>query len=160
MKNILRNGFFLISAFAVTASMFSIPNVAVAADPPRAIEACLSAWGSHPFGSAPRYKTLTTSVRVFGVGKNTEDREVTRSPALVYVSPGVNVMGGTVVELLNPKGWYCLRSTVNVMGGLTIRLHCDAKLAFSSGGTTVMGRNPGEKGITVMGSTTIERVGC
>lgn len=121
---------------------------------------CLKAWGKHPFGANPAYKTLATSVKVFGIGEDPKDTEATPSPSLVMVNPGVNVMGGTTVELLNPKGWYCFRTNVNVMGGLTIKAHCKAHLASATDGTTVMGNNSDKKSITVMGSTNIELVGC
>jgi hypothetical protein len=127
------------------------------------IATCLKTWGKHPFGKNPTFKTLSTSVKVFGIGKNTADTEETSSPALVLINPGVNVMGGTTIELLNPNGWYCLRTNVNVMGGFTIRAHCKAHLASASeggSGTTVMGNNADQKGVTVMGSTQVEFVGC
>jgi len=124
------------------------------------IAACLKAWGKHPFGKNPTFKTLSTSVKVFGIGSNTSDTEVTSSPTLILVNPGVNVMGGSVIELLNPNGWYCLRATVNVMGGLNLRAHCKAHLASSKDGATVMGNSAENKGVTVMGSTNVERVDC
>ena len=136
------------------------PMVVSAQEVDSSITACLKAWGTHPFGNNPQFKTLQTSVKVFGIGKNTSDTEITNSPSLVLVNPGVNVMGGTVIELLNPNGWYCLRSTVNVMGGMNIRAHCKTHLASASDATTVMGNNSENKGVTVMGSTTIERVDC
>lgn len=126
----------------------------------QAVAACLKAWVTHPFGDRPSYRVLGTSVKVFGIGSSSADTEKTTSPALVVVNPGVNVMGGSVIELLNPNGWYCLRSTVSVMGGMTIRLACGAQLASLSGTATVMGNNADQKGVTVMGSTTVERVGC
>lgn len=124
------------------------------------VAACLQAWGSHPFGERPSYRVLSTSVKVFGIGQASGDYEKTAGPSLVVVNPGVNVMGGSEIELLNPNGWYCLRTTVNVMGGLTIRLACNAQIAMASSGTTVMGNNAEQKGVTVMGSTTVERVDC
>jgi hypothetical protein len=124
------------------------------------LAACLKAWGKHPFGNSPAYRTLSTSVKVFGIGQDTVDNQVTAEPALVLINPGVNVMGGSRIELLNPRGWYCMRTTVNVMGGMEIKVHCDARLALTSDGTTVLGNNPENKGVTVMGSTRVERVGC
>ncbi|NOT13763.1 MAG: hypothetical protein HOP23_18380 [Methylococcaceae bacterium] len=125
------------------------------------ITTCLNSWGQHPFGPNPNYKTLSTSVNVFGIGDDPSDSEVTDSPSLVMVNPGVNVMGGTTIELLNPNGWYCLRSNVNVMGGMTIRLHCKAHLASATEGTTVMGSSSSnQKSVTVMGSTQVEKTGC
>jgi hypothetical protein len=144
------------------AILFNMPTFA--ADEGSPISSCLKSWGTHPFGADPKFKTLTTSVKVFGIGKDTIDSDVTDAPALIMVSPGVNVMGGSTISLLNPNGWYCFRSNVNVMGGLTIKAHCNAKLASSTEGATVMGSNPDQskeqKGVTVLGSSTIERVGC
>jgi hypothetical protein len=138
--------------------LFSMPNFATEID--GSIANCLKAWGTHPFGTNPSYKTLATSVKVFGIGENPKDSEVTNSPSLVLVNPGVNVMGGTTIELLNPNGWYCLRSNVNVMGGMTLKVHCKAHLASATEGVTVLGSNSDKKSITVMGSTNIETIGC
>ena len=145
---------------AVLCLLLSAPAAVSAQQVDSSIAACLKAWGKHPFGNNPTFKTLSTSVKVFGIGKSTSDTEVTSSPTLILVNPGVNVMGGTVIELLNPNGWYCLRATVNVMGGLNLRAHCRAHLASSTDGATVMGNNAENKGVTVMGSTNVERVDC
>ncbi|MBK7472779.1 MAG: hypothetical protein IPI73_21350 [Betaproteobacteria bacterium] len=149
-----------IASAAVLCLLLSAPAAVSAQEVDSSIAACLKAWGKHPFGKNPTFKTLSTSVKVFGIGKNTSDTEVTSSPTLILVNPGVNVMGGTVIELLNPNGWYCLRATVNVMGGLNLRAHCKAHLASSTDGATVMGNNAENKGVTVMGSTNVERVDC
>jgi hypothetical protein len=141
-----------------TAMLMSASSLANETD--RAIASCLKAWGTHPFGKNPRYRTLATSVKVFGIGGNPADTERTNSPSLVLVNPGVNVMGGTTLELLNPNGWYCFRSNVNVMGKLRIRAHCNAHLASAHDGVTVLGSNSENKSVTVMGSTRIELVGC
>ncbi|MDD5410351.1 MAG: hypothetical protein PHF31_02905 [Methylobacter sp.] len=140
------------------AILFSMPAFATETDD--SIANCLKAWGKHPFGNNPTYKTLATSVTVFGIGDESSDLEVTNSPSLVLVNSGVNIMGGTTMLLLNPNGWYCLRSNVNVMGGLTIKVHCKAHLASATESATVLGSNPDNKSITVMGSTEIEPVGC
>ncbi|MEQ1638178.1 MAG: hypothetical protein ABL903_15975 [Methylococcales bacterium] len=137
---------------------FNVPTFA--AEEEGLMANCLKAWGNHPFGNNPKYKTLATNVKVFGIGEDPKDSEVTDSPSLVMVNPGVNVMGGTTIELLNPNGWYCFKSQVNVMGGLTIKAHCKAHLASATGGTTVLGSDSNKKSVTVMGSTEIELVGC
>lgn len=124
------------------------------------IAACLKAWGTHPFGANPRYKTLSTSVKVFGIGDSPIDAQPTSAPALVLVNTGVNVMGGATLELLNPNGWYCFKSNVNVMGSLKIRAACKAHLASARDGTTVLGSNADNKSVTVMGATQVELVGC
>jgi hypothetical protein len=124
------------------------------------VNSCLNAWGSHPFGKNPSYKTLSTSVKVFGIGSDTADTETTQTPALVLVNPGVNVAGGSVVQVLNPNGWYCFRTTVSVMGGLTIKAHCKSHLATTAG-DVLGGANAADgKGVTVLGKTQVERVGC
>jgi len=145
---------------------FALPLVAFVPPPahaqdgsaPAAITACLAAFGEHPFGNDPDYRTLPVKVKVFGIGKDTVDGTRTDAPELVYVRTGVNVAGGSVVQLGNPNGWYCMRSAVNVMGGLAIRLACGARFAMLGEGTTVMGSAAdGDTGTTVMGSTRIER---
>ena len=146
----------LLSLFSVT----TLSCMPLYAEESGLMASCLKAWGNHPFGNNPRYKTLATNVKVFGIGEDPRDTEVTDSPTLVMVNPGVNVMGGTTIELLNPNGWYCLKSQVNVMGGMTIKLHCKAHLASATGGTTVMGSDANKKTVTVMGSTEVQRVGC
>ena len=146
-------------ALALGASLLAhSPASAQEIDP--SIATCLKAWGKHPFGRNPQYKTLVTSVKVFGIGRETADSEPTSSPSLVLISPAVNVMGGSTVQLMNPNGWYCLRSNVNVMGGMTIRAHCKAHLASAVDGVTVMGDNADNKAVTVMGATRVEYVGC
>ena len=143
---------------ACGAGVGSAPLVAQEVDNP--VARCLSAWGTHPFGKNPAFRTMAASVKVFGIGQNPADTERTEAPALILVNPGVNVMGGTTVELLNPNGWYCFRSNVNVMGKLNIRAHCRAHLASAADGVTVLGSNSANKSVTVMGSTQVELVGC
>ena len=140
--------------------VFTLGNPAFSDEDDESIQKCLSAWGKHPFGKNPSYKVLATSVKVFGIGDNTVDKETTSVPSLVIINPGVNVMGGSTIELLNPNGWYCFRSNVNVMGGVTIKAHCKAHLASAIDGVTVIGSSSAQKSITVMGKTSVELVGC
>lgn len=142
---------------ASSAALVAPVKDAHAADPSSTVTACLDAFGEHPFGDNPEFRTLPVAVRVFGIGKATVDKEVTSSPALVYVKQGVNVMGGTTISLSNPQGWYCMRSVVNVMGGFTIKLACDAQFAVIGEGASVLSSSDGDKGTTVMGKTKIER---
>jgi hypothetical protein len=144
--------------FTCSATFASPPLIAQEVD--TSIARCLAAWGTHPFGRNPAFRTMAASVKVFGIGQNPADTERTEAPALILVNPGVNVMGGTTLELLNPNGWYCFRSNVNVMGKLAIRAHCKAHLASAADGVTVLGSNSANKSVTVMGSTQVELVGC
>ena len=135
-------------------------NVSVASESDGLIGKCLNAWGKHPFGHSPRYRTLGSSVKVFGIGQNTDDLVTTEKPALILVDTGVNILGGSTMQLLNPNGWYCFASNVNVMGGLTIKTHCKSHLASADNGMTVLGGDPSNKSVTVMGATHVELVGC
>ena len=105
---------------------------------------------------------MSTSVKVFGIGSNPIDDDITDKPALILVSPSVNVMGGSTIQLLNPQGWYCLRTNVNVMGGLKIKANCKAHLASATDGATVLGKSDKDEnhGVTVLGATHVELVGC
>jgi hypothetical protein len=62
------------------------------------LNSCLAAWGKHPFGSTPGRKTLSTSVKVFGVGTATADWEQSEDPSLTMVNPGGNLMSDFSVE--------------------------------------------------------------
>jgi len=71
------------------------------------------------------------------------------------------VLGAQTLSLLNPNGWYCLESSVAVLSKSTIRLGCQARLAAVGGsGVTVLGSSDENQGVTVLGKTTVERVGC
>jgi hypothetical protein len=146
-------------AFCLT---LSFPMVVSAREVDSSIAACLKAWGNQPFGNTPQFKTLETSVKVFGIGREAGDTEPTSSPSLVLINPSFNVMGGSTIELLNPNGWYCLRTTVSIMGRVSIRAHCKAHLASTSAGTTVLGnngenRNLKDIAVTTMGTISVER---
>jgi hypothetical protein len=140
----------------------SVPTLVSAKETDSAIAACLKAWGDHPFGSNPQFKTLGTSVKVFGIGNAASDQAPTNSPSLVLVKPMFNVMGGATVELLNPNGWYCLETALSVMGRMSIRVQCKAHLAMTSDGKTVLGDNTENRairdiGVTSIGSISVER---
>lgn len=147
-------------AFLASCLALSVPVAAEEVD--SSIAACLKAWGDHPFGSKPKFKTLGTSVKVFGLGSDTGDTAPTSSPSLVLINPILNAMGASTIELLNPNGWYCVRTTLSVMGRVNLRAHCKAQLAVTSDGKTVQGNNTQNRNIkdlavTVMGSIAVER---
>ncbi len=151
-----------IAALLALALALSFPTAVSAQEVDPSIAGCLKAWGDHPFGKNPQFKTLDTSVKVFGIGRSAGDTEPTSSPSLVLINPVVNVMGGSTIELLNPNGWYCLRTTVTLVGGVNIRAHCKAQLAATSDGKTMLADKTENRGIknlnvTVMGSVSIER---
>lgn len=153
-----------ISVLAILACCLAlaIPLNASAREVDSSIAACLKAWGTHPFGENPQYKTLGTSLTVFGIGSRPEDTQATGSPSLVLIEPSFTLMGKSAIELLNPNGWYCMRTTVAVLGVETIRAHCKAHLAATSAGSTAQANNMGSRSfrdlaVTAIGSVEVER---
>ena len=151
-----------IAALLAFCLALSFPMVVSAQEVDSSIAACLKTWGTHPFGSKPQFKTLETSVKVFGIGKSASDTAPTTSPSLVLINPIFNAMGASTIELLNPNAWYCVRTTVTFLGVVNIRAHCKAQLAAHSDGQTVRGNNTENRGIknlgvTVIGDISIER---
>jgi hypothetical protein len=122
------------------------------------IEACLRAWGKHPFGKNPNYRTLKSGVKVVGIGANTKDVAITEKPELVLVKASVSVMSGQSFELMNPNGWYCIKGPVTVMGKAKITAHCKAQLANSDDGVAVLGSSDNQTGgVAVLGKIQVER---
>ena len=125
------------------------------------VQACLKNFGKHPFNAEkPHFRVMAAKVRVFGIGGKTQDEVATNKPELILVKPNVSVMSKSDLNLLNPNGWYCLKGQVSVLGKSLIHLHCDAKLTSSRDGVTVLGGNDHDAGVTVLGTTNLDRVGC
>ncbi len=81
------------------------------------IRNCLNHWQEHPFKSGtPKFRTLTTRVKVMGIGDETVDSVKTDQPDLVLIKPNVTVMSKSTLRLLNPNGWYCMKGKVAVLG--------------------------------------------
>src|SRR5450432_3680138 len=102
--------------------------VAIESGDQAVLDNCINSWGDKsPFPKGtPATKEFDTGVKVFGVGRNALDDEVTAKPSLILVRPAVNVMGKSTIQLGNPRGWYCFRSNTTVMGKITIQAICDA----------------------------------
>ena len=123
------------------------------------IQRCLANWQNHPFDAqSPEYRVIEPKVGVFGIGGDIKDDKATDRPELVYIRPAVSVMSKSDIDLMNPNGWYCLEKSVSVMAKIQIRLHCDAHLASTQEGVSVMGG--GDRGVNVMGARSVEKVGC
>lgn len=127
-----------------------------------AVNKCLKAWNNHPFGQKPEYKTIKPGVKVLGIGKSLAEDQETPAPALVLVKPSVSVMSKMRYRLMNPNGWYCLKTSTTVLAKTEITAHCKAHLASAGDGATILGTSSDEKGVTVLGSTVvkIEGEGC
>jgi len=152
------------TVIAVVASCLAlfVPSLVSAEEVDGSIAACLKAWGDHPFGKAPQYRTVGTSFKLFGIGSGIADTQPTSTPSLVLINPSFNLLGASTIDLLNPNGWYCMRTTVTIMGKVNIRAHCKAQLALTSAGVTAVGnnvQNVNVKNVTVtaIGSFSVER---
>lgn len=147
---------------AVFTALTAANGIARAESDLSAIQSCLEHWGTkHPFSKTdPVYRTIQGKVKVMGIGGDVNDAEKTDKPDLVLVKPNVNVLGKAEMSLLNPNGWYCLKAKVAVLGKTVINLHCKANLASSNDGATVLGGADEQNGVTVLGASKLNRVGC
>ena len=148
---------------AISLMLAGFASPALANDQP-ALDACISSWGkSAPFKKGtPANSVIAPSVKVFGLGGsgNVNDQP-TDKPALVLVRPAVNVMGKSTIRLVNPQGWYCFRSNVNVAGKMEIDAPCTAHIASAKeDGTSVGAADDSNKGVSVFGALRITRYGC
>ncbi|HMN67131.1 MAG TPA: hypothetical protein PKC28_01200 [Bdellovibrionales bacterium] len=125
------------------------------------VKNCLSHWKNHPFKSdAPEFRTIDAKVKVMGVGDELADTAKTDKPELVLIKPSVTVLSKSTMKLTNPNGWYCLKGKVSVLGRSDIQLHCSARLASAGSGATVLASDDNSTGVTVLGKSTLTRVGC
>lgn len=127
-----------------------------------AAKKCISAWGTKsPFKnvSATKFRVIESEGSLFGLGADIKDTAKTNYPQLIVIESGANIMGKSNMNLLNPKGWYCMNGNVTVMGKTTINLACTASMANTTDSNTVLGatRGSGSSGTTVMGKTVINR---
>jgi hypothetical protein len=150
--------------FTVLALSLATIPATVFADDQQALDQCIASWGkASPFKKGTHANSvLSTGVKVFGIGHgNTGNDPVTERASLVLVHPAVNVMGKSTIRLSNPKGWYCFRSNVTVMGKIAIEAHCDAKIASAKDeGTAVGAADESDKGVAVFGALRVTRFGC
>lgn len=132
------------------------------ADDVSEVKNCLSHWKDHPFNAdQPKFRTISSKVKVMGMGDEMVDGTKTEKPELIFVKPTVNVMSKSKIHLLNPNGWYCLKSNVAVMGKTEFQVDCKAKLASANDGATVMGKDDSDHGnVTVLGKNTVTKVNC
>jgi len=126
-----------------------------------ALEACLKNWGTHPFVEGNlAHRTIAPSVRVFGIGVSVQDDRETEQPELVLIKPSASVFSKGTLKLLNPQGWYCLEGKLAVFSAVDIQIDCRTNLASSSDGATVLASNDRRDGVTVLGTSHVNRIGC
>ncbi len=125
------------------------------------VKNCLQHWGTHPFGKTePHFRTISSKVRVMGVGGEITDAAHTDKPEIILIKPAVNVMSKSIMTLSNPNGWYCMKGKVDVMGKTEININCTAHLASSNDSVTVAGSDNNETGVTVFGKSVVNKIGC
>lgn len=126
-----------------------------------AVKACLSSWSQNPFeAKSPTFRVISSQVKVMGIGHDVEDTKSTDKPELILVKPNVSVMTKTVMKLMNPNGWYCLKGKVAVLGKIEIHLGCESHLASTHDGATVLASNKDSDGVTVLGASQVIRTEC
>jgi hypothetical protein len=143
--------------------LFVSLNKAQAAEPTDRddIKTCLSKWPQNPFkGEELHFRTLSTSVKVLGVGGAVKDSGRSEKPELVLIKPSVAVLSKAEMYLENPNGWYCLSSNVTVLSKSVIHLACKANLASARDGVAVLGKDEDQSGVTVLGKTQVIRDSC
>ena len=124
------------------------------------IQRCLEKWGKTPFSHEhPNFRVISAKVKVLGIGGDIDDSVDSKGKELILIRPAVSVLSKTALNLRNPNGWYCLKGDVSVLGKIEINLNCKSHFASSKGGATVMGSDTENAGVTVLGSTRVNRVG-
>lgn len=152
---------YLILTTALTTLLYVVPSFSNEQSDDNAVAVCLSQWKKHPFKKEkPSYRVLSSKVKVLGIGRNSNDEAATDKPELVLIKRSVTVLSKSEMSLLNPNGWYCLKGNTGVLGKSVVKLHCDAHLATSSDGASVMAGGDKEGDVTVLGTSRLERVGC
>ncbi len=128
----------------------------------KAVETCLSKWGKTPFSKKNlEFRTLSSHVKILGIGGNISDEKSTSKPELVLVKTNIAVLSNAHMRLMNPNGWYCLKGKVDVLGKTTVDLACKSKIAATGGdGANVLGAKDTEGGVTVLGTARLHRIGC
>jgi hypothetical protein len=122
-----------------------------------AVQNCIKHWRDNPFKEAhPHFRVIASSVRVLGIGDEIKDDVKSPNPELILIKPNVTVLAKTTLELMNPNGWYCLKTNVAVLGKTVINLNCKANLASSKDGATVLGGSD-TGGVTVLGAARVNR---
>ena len=113
------------------------------------ILSCISQWGELGFSkeALKGYKKLGVSSEGFASG-TIKDTKASEKPRLVLVQASSTGFAGAHIELMNPKGWYCIDVANVGFSSSRILMHCDAEEA---------GFNQKNTGFS---STQVTRVGC
>lgn len=108
----------------------------------QALKACFNEWGETPFDetSAKNFKRLSSKSTGFG-SKNISDRAKTQNPALILVD--VNAVGFSSyrIDLGNPNGWYCIKSSAKGFSSFEYLKQCRAQIGNMQDEQTGFGRS-------------------
>lgn len=122
-----------------------------------AINRCIGHWGETPFAEDAKFRVLSTSVRIMGLGSQEVVETATAEPELVLVEPSVNVLTKTTFKLRNPNGWYCFDTNVGVLSKIVFDADCGANLVDSRSGAKVAGNSATNGGVIVLGEVEVHR---
>jgi hypothetical protein len=146
---------------AVPGSADKVYDIAGAtADDAKALNSCLNLFKSHPFGDKiANFKKINAAISILGSGTPIDDKEKTDTPVLILISTTINVGGSPTYNMLNPNGYYCMKTSINLLTDLTINVSCSAHLADSSFKFDVLsdvkGTNPAKNGLYVASKVVI-----
>ena len=80
---------------------------------------------------------------------------------LILVKTAVSVLSKTKYELLNPNGWYCLKSKVAILAKTQILLDCSSRFTTPKSNLVILGEDKSQEGgLTILGKTRIKRINC
>ena len=147
-----------VAALLALGLALSLPVTPSAREVDNSITSCLKAWGEHPFGKSPQFKTMGPTLKVLGLGSEPDDLKATGSPSLVLIEPSFNLFGVSTIDLMNPNGWYCLRTPVSIVGRLHIRAHCKARLASNSDGITLVANHGPNRSLKDLAVVTVSSI--
>ena len=124
-----------------------------------ALKQCLTKWRDAPVDVLIKnVATINAAITVGGYGAGINDTARTAEPKLILVKAAVNVLSTTTYNLMNPNGYYCIKTNVNVLTTLTVNLHCAAHLAEVKLDVNVGGAvsgQPAVRGVSVLSDVKI-----
>lgn len=125
----------------------------------KAWAACAAIWKSPIPAADAKITVVLLPLSVLG-SRRVSDKSVTDKPSLMLIKSGVSVLNSFELELLNPKGWYCIESGVEVLTGWDIAVAETAHLSDGTTSLSVLSQdvNGKETGISVLSQSRITRV--
>ncbi|RYZ50380.1 MAG: hypothetical protein EOP07_23060 [Proteobacteria bacterium] len=99
---------------------------------------CESVWGNDaPARTEDNTRVIHSNISVGSLGVGISDLKKTDKPEYVVVYSSIAVGGAPEWKLLNPNGYYCIVSAINVGTSLTVHLDKAAHIADSKASLNV-----------------------